>query len=51
MFESLQERLEKNGTPAVGFMENAFGAQGYAQRTFYFYDPEGNVFEARYYVD
>ncbi len=50
-FESLLERLEKNGTSAIAFMENSFGARGQAPRTFYFYDPDGNVFEARYYAD
>ena len=46
--EGLIERLEKNGTPACFFMENFFGARGFAPRTFYFYDLDGNVFEARY---
>jgi glyoxylase I family protein len=50
-FDGLIERLEKNGTPAISFMENFFGARGFAPRAFYFYDLDGNVFEARYYAD
>jgi catechol 2,3-dioxygenase-like lactoylglutathione lyase family enzyme len=50
-FDALQARLEANGMPVVAFMENSFGAQGQAPRTFYFHDPDGNVFEARYYAD
>ncbi len=50
-FEGLIARLDENGTPAAFFMENSFGARGFAPRTFYFHDPDGNVFEARYYAD
>ena len=32
-------------------LENSFGARGVAPRAFYFHDPDGNVFEARYYAD
>lgn len=49
--DALEARLLANGTPAFAVMENSFGAQGLAPRTFYFHDRDGNVFEARYYVE
>jgi glyoxylase I family protein len=48
--DGLLARLEKNGN-ALHFMENSFGARGFAPRTFYFHDLDGNVFEARYYAE
>lgn len=32
-----------------GFSYDSFGARGMAKRSFYFQDPDGNVFEARHY--
>ncbi len=48
-YERLEQRLAANGTPAAHFLENQFGARGVAPKAFYFRDPDGNVFEARYY--
>jgi catechol 2,3-dioxygenase-like lactoylglutathione lyase family enzyme len=48
-FETLRQRLEEHGFGPAAFMEQSFGARGLAPRTFYFHDPDGNVFEARYY--
>lgn len=50
-YEALAKRLEANGTPGFFHMENMFGAQGQAPRTFYFHDLDGNVLEARYYAE
>jgi catechol 2,3-dioxygenase-like lactoylglutathione lyase family enzyme len=48
-FEALRLRLEQNGTTPTPFMQRSFGARGLAPQTFYVRDPDGNVFEARYY--
>jgi catechol 2,3-dioxygenase-like lactoylglutathione lyase family enzyme len=48
-FEGLRTRLTAHGTPPSHEMERSFGARGLAPRAFYFRDPDGNVFEARYY--
>jgi glyoxylase I family protein len=48
-YHALAKRLEDAGTPAGRFMENQFGARGFAPKAFYFRDPDGNIFEARYY--
>jgi catechol 2,3-dioxygenase-like lactoylglutathione lyase family enzyme len=49
-FESLRTRLTAQGTPPGHAMERSFGARGLAPHAFYFRDPDGNVFEARYYA-
>ncbi|MFI6086493.1 VOC family protein [Streptomyces sp. NPDC051218] len=48
-FEALRARLEEHGTPVSDIGRDAFGARGKARRSFYFRDPDGNIFEARHY--
>ncbi|MEU4799014.1 VOC family protein [Streptomyces sp. NPDC023327] len=48
-FEALRARLEENGTPVSDFSHDSFGALGKAPSSFYFRDPDGNIFEARHY--
>lgn len=48
-FDTLRARLEERGTPVSDISENAFGARGKAVRSFYFRDPDANIFEARHY--
>jgi catechol 2,3-dioxygenase-like lactoylglutathione lyase family enzyme len=48
-FEALRARLEERAVPVSDFSYDAFGARGAARRSFYFRDPDGNVFEARHY--
>ncbi|MET8409995.1 VOC family protein [Streptomyces sp. NPDC005195] len=48
-FDALRTRLEEGAVPVSGFSYDAFGARGMAKRSFYFRDPDGNVFEARHY--
>jgi catechol 2,3-dioxygenase-like lactoylglutathione lyase family enzyme len=50
-FEALRSRLDALGVVIPITVGNSFGAQGYAPRTFYFWDPDGNVLEARYYTE
>jgi glyoxylase I family protein len=45
-YHALAARL---GDRAGRFMENQYGARGLAPKAFYFRDPDGNIFEARYY--
>lgn len=47
--EALRERLEERSVPVSDYSYDAFGARGAARRSFYFRDPDGNVFEARHY--
>lgn len=49
-FEALRARLEERGVPVSDFSHDSFGARGMARRSFYFRDPDGNVFEARHYT-
>jgi catechol 2,3-dioxygenase-like lactoylglutathione lyase family enzyme len=48
-FEALRGRIEASGGKTVP-MQQQFGARGQAPEAFYFHDPDGNVFEARYYA-
>jgi catechol 2,3-dioxygenase-like lactoylglutathione lyase family enzyme len=48
-FDALRARLEHHGVPMSDIGHDSFGARGNAPRTFYFRDPDGNVFEARHY--
>ncbi|MFF6996997.1 VOC family protein [Streptomyces sp. NPDC008313] len=49
-FDTLRARLEDQGVPLSDFSYDSFGARGEARRSFYFRDPDGNVFEARHYA-
>lgn len=48
-FQALRVRLEEQAVPVSDFSYDSFGARGMARRSFYFRDPDGNVFEARHY--
>ncbi|WAZ20987.1 VOC family protein [Streptomyces cinnabarinus] len=48
-FDALLGRLEGSGVPVSEISHDSFGARGPAKRSFYFRDPDGNVFEARHY--
>ena len=48
-FEALRTRLEERAVPVSELSYDSFGARGAARRSFYFRDPDGNVFEARHY--
>ncbi|EKX62723.1 VOC family protein [Streptomyces ipomoeae] len=48
-FDELRARLEERAVPVSDFSYDSFGARGMARRSFYFKDPDGNVFEARHY--
>lgn len=48
-FQALRVRLEEQAVPVSDFSYDSFGARGAARRSFYFRDPDGNVFEARHY--
>lgn len=48
-FEALRARLEGQAVPVSDVSYGGFGARGEARRSFYFRDPDGNVFEARHY--
>ncbi|MFD8524476.1 VOC family protein [Streptomyces capillispiralis] len=48
-FDALRSRLEEHSLPVTDLSYDSFGARGPAKRSFYFRDPDGNVFEARHY--
>lgn len=48
-FDALLSRLEERSVPVSELSYDSFGARGKARRSFYFRDPDGNVFEARHY--
>ncbi|MFC9847811.1 VOC family protein [Streptomyces sp. NPDC060223] len=48
-FTGLRARLEERSVPVSDFSYDSFGARGMSKRSFYFRDPDGNVFEARHY--
>ncbi|WP_405580769.1 VOC family protein [Streptomyces sp. NBC_01092] len=48
-FDALRARLEERAAPVSDISQDSFGARGKAKRSFYFRDPDGNVFEARHY--
>lgn len=48
-FDALRARLEDHGVPVSGIDPGLSGARGNATRSFYFRDPDGNVFEVRHY--
>ncbi|MGI5453896.1 VOC family protein [Streptomyces sp. CA-249302] len=48
-FDTLHSRLRERTVPVSEFSYDSFGARGKATRSFYFRDPDGNVFEARHY--
>ncbi|MFJ2604435.1 VOC family protein [Streptomyces sp. NPDC091279] len=48
-FDALRSRLEERAVPVSEISKGSFGARGPATRSFYFRDPDGNLFEARHY--
>ncbi|MDG4858987.1 VOC family protein [Streptomyces sp. T-3] len=48
-FDALRTRLSEHGVPMSEPGQGAFGARGAARSSFYFPDPDGNIFEARHY--
>ncbi|ANH91002.1 MULTISPECIES: VOC family protein [unclassified Streptomyces] len=48
-FDALRARLEEGDVPVSRLSHDSYGARGAARRSFYFRDPDGNVFEARHY--
>ncbi|MDI2125838.1 VOC family protein [Yinghuangia seranimata] len=48
-YEALRTRVEADGGDTSVGITDSFGARGFAPRTFYFTDPDGNVLEARHY--
>ncbi|WP_073952450.1 VOC family protein [Streptomyces kebangsaanensis] len=48
-FDALRTRLQEHAVPVTDFSYDSYGARGKARRSFYFRDPDGNVFEARHY--
>jgi len=48
-FDALRSRLEERDVPVSDISYDSYGARGMARRSFYFRDPDGNVFEARHY--
>ncbi|AYN41897.1 VOC family protein [Streptomyces dangxiongensis] len=50
-FDALRVRLGEHGVPVSDIDHGLSGARGAATRSFYFRDPDGNIFEARHYDD
>ncbi|WP_329340421.1 VOC family protein [Streptomyces sp. NBC_00663] len=48
-FDALRTRLEERSVPVSEIFHDSYGARGAAPRSFYFRDPDGNVFEVRHY--
>lgn len=48
-YSALRERLTAHGIELTSGGEQSFGAQGLAERSEYFRDPDGNVIEIRHY--
>ncbi|MFF7857174.1 VOC family protein [Streptomyces sp. NPDC007904] len=48
-FDALRSRLVEHSVPVTDLSHGSFGARGPAKRSFYFRDPDGNIFEARHY--
>ncbi|WP_371672232.1 VOC family protein [Streptomyces sp. NBC_00289] len=48
-FDALRSRLEERAVPVSDLSYDSYGARGMARRSFYFRDPDGNIFEARHY--
>lgn len=48
-FDALRARLEERAVPVSEIARDSYGARGKCTRSFYFRDPDGNVFEARHY--
>jgi len=48
-YSALRARLIAQGVELTSGGEQAFGAQGLAERSAYFCDPDGNVIEIRHY--
>jgi catechol 2,3-dioxygenase-like lactoylglutathione lyase family enzyme len=48
-FDALRARLQEHDVAVTDIGYDSFGARGEARRSFYFQDPDGNVFEARHY--
>lgn len=49
-FDALRARLQEHGVAVSEIAHDSYGARGNAPRSFYFRDPDGNVFEARHYA-
>ena len=48
-YASLTARLVEHGVELMSGGEKSFGAQGHAEHSVYFRDPDGNVLEIRHY--
>ncbi|MGX4692845.1 VOC family protein [Streptomyces sp. JNUCC 63] len=48
-FDALRTRLQEHDVPVTDFSHDSYGARGNAKRSFYFRDPDGNIFEVRHY--
>lgn len=48
-FDALRTRLEERSVPVSEIHHDSYGARGMARGSFYFRDPDGNIFEVRHY--